>query len=125
MSTVVIPHGMSADVDNRWRFFTTQAGQAVGCDQDSELVNEITPQGPNDPKLPSNVDLANVPWPVGDFMLRIGRQDCHYRNNGQEPGRLFCPDREISCTEDSAKSRSSDKCADGYTFWHAVVYCDF
>ncbi|KAF1962964.1 hypothetical protein CC80DRAFT_434319 [Byssothecium circinans] len=124
MRTVVSRHISSADIDNSWRFFTTKIGHAVGCDQKSELVNEITPEGPSDPKLPSDVDSKNMPWPGGDFKLKIGGQECHYKNNGQNPGRLFCPDREISCTEDSAKSRGSEKC-DGYTFWHAVVYCDF
>lgn len=126
MMTAISPHIGRADIDNTWRFYTTTVGHAVGCDWKSNLVQEITPEGPSDAKLPNNVDSENLPWPAGDFKLNIEGEECYYKCDGTNAGRLFCPQREISCQEDSAKSKADgiNKC-NPYVRWHAAVYCDF
>ncbi|KAH5421018.1 hypothetical protein HBI46_082250 [Parastagonospora nodorum] len=125
LRTVVSPHFGGADVDNSWRFYTANVGRGIGCDQiGSDVPNEIKPEGPSDPKMPSNMDPEKLPWPAGEFKLRVADQECHYRNNGQNPGRLFCPDREIECLEEAAKRKGSEKCS-AYVTWHAAVHCDF
>ncbi|KAH5350513.1 hypothetical protein HBI48_165330 [Parastagonospora nodorum] len=125
MRTIVSPHIGGASVENSWRFFNTNVGRAVGCDQNnSDLVEEVMPEGPSDPKLPSNFDSTNLSWPAGEFKLQIAGQECYYRNNGKNPGRLFCSDREIECKEEDAKGKGGEKC-NAYTTWYAAVHCDF
>lgn len=124
LRTVVSPHFGSADVENTWHFFSTKIGHAVGCDQTNELVSEITPQGPSSVNMPSDLDSNNLPWPGGEFKINIADQDCVYKNNGMNAGRLFCSDREVSCAEDPAKNKGSQKC-DSLVNWQPAVYCDF
>ncbi|KAH5075895.1 hypothetical protein HBH95_126740 [Parastagonospora nodorum] len=125
LRTVVSPHFGGADVDNSWRFYTANVGRGVGCDQiGSDVPNEIKPEGPSDPKMPGNMDPEKLPWPAGEFKLLVAGQECHYKNNGQNSGRLYCSDREIECVEEVAKSKGSEKCS-AYVTWHAAVHCDF
>lgn len=59
-------------------------------------------------------------------MLIIEEQECEYKCDGTNPGRLFCQKKEIACREDSAKSHKEGmlKCGEG-NFFHATVFCDF
>jgi hypothetical protein len=125
MFSTVSPHGGFADVDIKWRFYTVSAGKAVGSCGETD-GQEITPQGPSDPKLDSNTSSDNPPWPAGTFKLKIEDQDCEYKCDGTNPGRLFCPNKQITCVEDSAKSKKegTKKCG-SYSFFHAAVFCDF
>jgi hypothetical protein len=82
------------------------------------------PEGPSDPKLPRNFDSKSLSWPAGEFRLQIAGQECYYRNNGKNPGRLFCSDREIECKEEDGKGKGGEKC-NAYTTWYAAVQCDF
>jgi hypothetical protein len=126
MITSINPHIGGSDVNNEWHFFTTKVGHAVECDWNSDPVQEVTSQGPSDTKLSSDTDSKNLPWPAGDYMLNIESEECHYKCDGTNPGRLFCPKKEVACREDSQKSRSEGmlKCG-AYNFFHAAVFCDF
>lgn len=127
MLTAINPRGIGrADLNNEWHFYTTPVGHAVGCDWKSNSVEEITTQGPSDTKLPSSTDPKNLPWPGGEYKLNIDGEECVYKCDGTNSGRLLCPQKEIACREDSQKSRSEGmlKCS-AYTFSHAAIYCDF
>ena len=79
-----------------------------------------------DLNLPSNTDPKNPPWPAGIFDMTIEGQGCQYKCAGTNIGRLFCPDKQVSCSEDSAKSRKEGmlKCESDH-FFHATIFCDF
>jgi hypothetical protein len=125
MMSTVSPHMGYADVDITWKFYTVSVGKAVGSCGETD-GQEITPQDPSDPKLPSNLSTDSPPWPAGTFKLKIEDQDCEYKCDGTNPGRLFCPNKQIACVEDSAKSKKDGtmKCG-SYSFFHATVFCDF
>jgi hypothetical protein len=125
MRTTVSPHAGYADTDVAWEFYTTSVGKAVdGCGKtDGE---KLTPKGPSETGLPTNLSTDNPPWPGGEFKLTIEGVDCTYKCNGKNAGRLFCPNREIACVEDSAKSKKdATKMCGTMSFFKATVYCDF
>ncbi|KAF2793033.1 hypothetical protein K505DRAFT_350230 [Melanomma pulvis-pyrius CBS 109.77] len=126
MIAAITPHVGYADINNQWHFFTTEVGHAVDCDRKSDPVHEIIPQGPSDPKLSPDVDPKNLPWPGGDFTLNINGEECHYKCDGTSAGRLFCSKTEISCKENSMKSRSNGLLHCGsFVMFHAAVWCEF
>ncbi|KAJ8118877.1 hypothetical protein OPT61_g212 [Boeremia exigua] len=126
MITQINSHSGGMSSNNEWHFYGTSAGHAVGCDWDSDQVQSINSQGPSDIKLPSSIDPRNPPWPGGEYKLTIDGAECIYKCDGLNPGRLFCPTKEIACRENPQKSGSEGllKC-NSYTFFHPVVYCDF
>ncbi|KAF2259767.1 hypothetical protein CC78DRAFT_585532 [Lojkania enalia] len=90
---------------------------------------KLTPEeGSADVELLPDVagNTKNLPWPGGSFKLNIEGDEYEDKSDSTNPGRLFCPKKEISCAEDSVKSKKvrSLKCGDR-VFFHAVVYCDF
>jgi len=126
MVTQINSHSGGASSNNEWHFYSTPVGHAVGCNWQSGSVQEVAPQGPSDTKLPSSIDSNSLPWPGGEYKLTIDGADCVYKNDRSNPGRLFCPNREIVCEEDSQKSSSEGMLeCNSYTFSHAAVYCDF
>lgn len=124
MVSTVNSHSGSADISSTWNFYTTTVGKAVGSCGETD-GEKITPgEGSSDVRLSG--DLENPPWPGGSFKLKIGGEDCEYKNDGTNPGRLFCPKKQIVCREDHMKSKKegSVRCgARGY--FHPVAYCDF
>jgi hypothetical protein len=128
MVTQVDSHSGGASYNAQWHFFTTSVGHEVSCDSSSDTqVSEISSQGPSDAKANFGGDHKNLPWPAGVYNLNIEGEDCQYRNDGTNPGRLFCPKREISCTEDSKKSTDQGLpgCSSSRVTFHPAVYCDF
>ena len=77
MTSSVSPHGGGADVSNIWKFYTISVGKAVGSCGETD-GQEITPEGPSDPSLPSNADPEYPPWPGGIFNMTIEGQGCQY-----------------------------------------------
>lgn len=125
MMSVVNSHSGSASLDSEWGFFTTSVGKAVGSCGETD-GEKLVPQGPSNHKISGNVNLENPQWPAGIFKLKIEGQDCEYKCDGTNPGRLFCPGKQISCTEDTLKSKAEGKLKCGSRgFFHAVAYCDF
>jgi hypothetical protein len=128
MLTQVNSHSGGASFDAQWHFYTTATGHAVGCDSSADTqVSEISPQGPSDPKSSFEGDHKNLPWPAGTYELDIEGEKCSYKNDGKGAGRLFCPKREIGCSEDSKKSTDQGlpACGSSRVTFHPAVYCDF
>jgi hypothetical protein len=128
MVSSVNSHAGFAIVDSNWNFYTTTVGKAVGSCGETEGEKLIPEEGSTDVKLPPDVagNTDNPPWPWGSFKLKVEGEECEYKNDSTNPGRLFCPKREISCVEDNMKSKKegSLRCSSG-VFFHAVIYCDF
>lgn len=126
---VVSPHFGGADIDYTWKFFTTPSGRGIDCSLGTDPVVEIKPEGPSDAKFGHNLNFdskTNMPWPGGDFKLTIDGQECHYKNNGSNAGRLFCPTREIACEEDRARKENDDiQTCSGFTMMKPNVWCKF
>jgi hypothetical protein len=128
MVTIVNSHSGSATYDAQWRFYTTTVGHGVSCDFASDnRVSEIASQGPSDTISNFSGDHKNLPWPAGVYNLNIEDEDCQYKNDGTNPGRIFCPKREISCMEESKKSTDQGLpgCSSSRVTFHPAVYCDF
>lgn len=125
MMSNVSPHFGGADVTHMWKFYTTTVGKAVGSCGETD-GQEITSAGPSDPSLPSIADPENPPWPGGIFNVTLEGNRCQYKCDGTNAGKLFCPDKQISCSEDSAKRKKEGtlKCGSDI-FFHATVFCDF
>ncbi|CZT11215.1 uncharacterized protein RCO7_09926 [Rhynchosporium graminicola] len=125
----VSPHFGGADIDHTWKFFTTPLGRGIDCSLGADPVVEINPEGPSDAKFGRNLNFSskdNMPWPGGDFKVVIDGQECHYKNDGSNAGRLFCPTREISCDADRARKENDDvqKCG-GFNMLKPNVFCQF
>jgi hypothetical protein len=118
----VSPHLGGADTDHVWRFYTTKVGKAVGSCGETE--GQAIGAESND--KPINPDIYNPPWVGGTYKLNIEGEACEYKCDGTNPGRLYCPKKEITRKEDSlkAKKEGSLKCGNAQ-FFHPVVYCDF
>ncbi|KAI8933116.1 hypothetical protein NX059_009759 [Plenodomus lindquistii] len=125
MTSIVNSHSGGATIDSQWNFFTTSVGKAVGSCGETD-GEKLTPSGGSDIKISGDVNLENPPWPAGEYKLNIEGQDCEYKSDGTNAGRLFCPDRQISCVEDGLKSSADGKLNCGSrAYFHAAVYCDF
>ncbi|KAJ4319958.1 hypothetical protein N0V94_003628 [Neodidymelliopsis sp. IMI 364377] len=118
-------HTGGASISNAWKFYTTKVGHPVGSCGETE-GQEILAQS-NDQPIESPDMLDNPPWPAGIYKLDIEGEACEYKCDGTNAGKLWCPKKQITCTEDSMKSKKQDgkqKCG-SRTFFHLVVYCDF
>ncbi|KAF1994058.1 hypothetical protein P154DRAFT_586974 [Amniculicola lignicola CBS 123094] len=106
MVSSVNTHAGSANVDSTWTFYTTTVGKAVGSCGETEGEKLTPEEGSTNVKLPAEVagNTDNPPWPGGSFKLKIEGEECEYKNDGTNPGRLFCPQREIYCKEEDMKS---------------------
>ncbi|KAH8728766.1 hypothetical protein GQ44DRAFT_747612 [Phaeosphaeriaceae sp. PMI808] len=125
MVSAVNSHLGSAPLDSVWNFFTTSVGKAVGSCGETD-GEKLTPRGSSDNKISGNVDLENPPWPTGIYKLNIEGEDCKYKCDGTNSGYLFCPNRQISCAEDSLKTKPEGKLKCGArVYFHATVRCDF
>ncbi|KAJ4361855.1 hypothetical protein N0V83_010796 [Neocucurbitaria cava] len=85
-----------ASQDIAWLFFATEYGQKVGCRVDPAY----TEKRQEDISKPAT-------YPGGTFDLRLCEEDCQYKNDGLNPGRLFCADKEIECKNDPAHEDGS------------------
>ncbi|PVH93640.1 hypothetical protein DM02DRAFT_695367 [Periconia macrospinosa] len=125
MVATVNSHAGGATVNSEWHFFTTSVGKAVGSCGETD-GQQLIPTGGSNVHISGKPDSENPPWPAGIYNLNIEGKDCEYKCDGTNPGRLFCGDKQIPCTEDSMKSKPEGKLKCGSrTSLHAVVYCDF
>ncbi len=83
--------------DNSWLFFETNKGQSALCQQETDAPLRT----PRD----KNANVNNPPWPGGTYNLRINDMECQYKNNGANPGALWCNGNNVPVTyyEDSMK----------------------
>lgn len=125
----VSPSFRQVDIEYSWKFFTTPLGRGIDCSLGTDPVVEIKPEGPSDAVFGHNLSFdpkTDVPWPGGDYKVVIDGQECHYKNDGSNAGRLFCPTREISCEEDRASKQYDDmQHCDSYTLLKSNVFCQF
>ena len=72
-----------------WKFFATEYGQAIGCRTDTVQDERNTRQ-----------DVSKQMFPLGVYGFELFGERCEYRNNGHNPGRLLCGNKNIECTVD-------------------------
>ncbi|KAI4710425.1 hypothetical protein J4E89_004880 [Alternaria sp. Ai002NY15] len=115
-------HGTSVSVNHEWKFYTTSVGKAVGSCGETD-GKEIVADTDETPRPGSD---SKAPFPGGIFKLDIEGEACTYKCDGNNPGRLFCPQREIACREDSKKNMEvgAMKCGRDQ-FFAPSVFCDF
>ncbi|CAI6339618.1 unnamed protein product [Periconia digitata] len=125
MMSIVNSHSRGATVDNNWHFYLTKIGHGVECDEKSDLVQEISSQGPSDTKVAD--DVKEVPFPGGSFKLDVGGQECEYKSDGTNPGRLFCKERQVECKEDTRRKDKdgAKKCSSSRQTFQTSVFCEF
>jgi hypothetical protein len=70
-------------------------------------------------RLPS---IRHCLWPVGYFTIKLADQECHFKSNGENLGRLWCPDRQIICVKDNTQAHL---CEELDPSRNPVVWCDF
>ncbi|ORY19378.1 hypothetical protein BCR34DRAFT_595350 [Clohesyomyces aquaticus] len=109
-----------------WLFFATDYGTAPECRTDT-LYHEERKMDPN--------DEDHTYYPGGEFPLKMPGfdQDCTYKNNGENAGRLFCPGKEIECKDDphdkDPSNPEADKgtydCDDGKKSRQPVFLCEY
>jgi hypothetical protein len=106
----------------QWKFYTTKVGKAVGSCGETE-GQSITADSNN---RPTSGTMVNPPWPAGIFRLDIEGETCMYKCDGTNPGRLFCPKKEIACHEDPKKRKADGllECRSGGLF-HPIIYYNF
>jgi hypothetical protein len=122
MVTTVAPHDFGASETHEWKFYTTMVNEAVGsC---GETKGKQIPAESNDKPHPVGDYDTNAPYPGGIFKLNIEGEACTYYCDGTNPGRLFCPQRQIGCKTDSNKNKKWLRCG-STQFFHPSVYCDF
>jgi hypothetical protein len=114
--------GTSVQVDHQWNFYTTKVGKPVGSCGETD-GQAISAESTDKPHVGSD---SKTPFPGGVFKLDIEGEACTYMCDETNPGRLFCPQREIECHEDPNKNQEigSMKCGSN-VFFAPSVYCDF
>jgi hypothetical protein len=87
---------------NEWLFFQGAKGVPAACRQEGEGWKE---------KFGTSGDAINkAPWPTISMKLsKLHGKECEYKNNGQNPGALWCKGRPvpINCHEDQAKKNKA------------------
>jgi hypothetical protein len=108
---------------NSWLFFFTAVGVSALCKSDKEAVLQSSTA--DDPAM-----VDNPPWPGGTFPLKLDGMDCEYKNDGGNPGALWCNGRSdaIPCRMDLLKGVEKGKVCD-QGLWtiaqHPVVLCEW
>jgi len=122
MITHYYGHGTSVSFNHEWKFYTTSVGKAVGSCGETD-GKEIVADTDETPRASSD---SKTPFPGGIFKLDIEGEACTYKCNGNTPGGLFCPLREITCRENSKKNMEvgAMKCGRDQ-FFAPSVFCDF
>jgi hypothetical protein len=74
--------------------------------------------------------IFNAPWPISTQPLKIDNMECEYKNNGENPGALWCKGRKdaISCYEEHAKKDKQPMyCGngDGEIARRLMAYCEW
>ncbi|KAJ4348760.1 uncharacterized protein N0V89_010138 [Didymosphaeria variabile] len=107
-----------------WKFFQVDYGKAAGCD-DEPVREEIRDR--------VDLDGTTLNYPGGTFDLKLWDQDCQYKNQGDNQGKLYCGDQSHECLDDPADKNPSDinadkgiyKCADDTQTREPVFLCSW
>lgn len=92
-----------------WLFLEADLGQGVGCREDFLRPFDTVPWD-----LSGNgaEDGSTFPGGTRDLDLTIDGQKCQYKNDGDDPGALWCGERGISCMDDPADKDPNDSNSD-------------
>ena len=103
--------------ENQWFFYETPVGKSAICRPADQTIAKFGPY----------IGYAEPRWPAGTFPVRPFGMDCEYKNNGQNPGALWCKGRSgpIGCKEeDRLASRNGQWCQSDV--WQLpYVYCEW
>ena len=109
--------------ENSWLFFTTSIGVSQLCHSDKDAISKV--KTVDDPSI-----IDNPPWPGDTFPLTLDGMECEYKNDGTNPGALWCKGKDgpIACQQDILKTDGKrKKCDSG--LWsisqHPVVTCEW
>jgi hypothetical protein len=113
-----------AGAETNWLFFSTKFGESALCKEDNYAIIK--------PKISTDTDIDNPPWPGGSYTLMIDGMDCEYKNDGTNAGALWCKEKNgqpIVCkAEDMRWEKKSKNCVkpgDWRIDQHAVVSCEW
>lgn len=101
-----------------WYFHVTEGGESAVCRPNDQVISSV--------RAENKPSIENPPWPGGEFPLKIDEPgDCYYKNDGSNPGALWCGEKAMPCQGDESKSSASQVCRNkNYkTSEHAVVVC--
>jgi hypothetical protein len=89
--------------ENKWLFFETDVGVAPGCRLEKESL--ANPEAGIGAQM-----IYDAPWPSITQSLKIDGMECEYKNDGQNPGALWCQGRKeaITCYEEKAKASGEE-----------------
>jgi hypothetical protein len=87
-----------------WLFLETDFGHGVECRTDFLIPFKTVPWASN----------GATTFPGGIWPLTMDEQSCEYRNSGDNPGKLFCGDKQIECVDDPAEEEQYT-CDGGFT----------
>jgi hypothetical protein len=112
--------------ENTWLFFATDPGVSALCRNEKDAVAKFPAGGGA-----SMID--NPPWPGGTFKVTIDGMKCEYKNDGSNPGALWCDGRDnaISCQVKDSKDKGKKGTKDCglKIIWsleqHPVVFCEW
>ena len=92
-----------------WLFLETDFEQGVGCREDFLRPFDTEPWD-----FSGNGAQAGSTFPGGtrELDLTIDGQKCEYRNDGDDPGALWCGERVIGCKNDPADKDPEDASSD-------------
>lgn len=72
--------------ENQWFFYMTPVGTSALCRHaDTTLAKFPMEGGP----------LFDLKWPSGTFKIQPDGMDCEYKNDGTNPGALWCKGRAV------------------------------
>ncbi|KAH7074078.1 SGNH hydrolase-type esterase domain-containing protein [Paraphoma chrysanthemicola] len=113
--------------EQRWIFFETKYGEPVGCrDIDNTSLKRKTP---DDHNLGAINDLEKIyPGPAEHELRGLWGEDCVYKNDGSNAGRLFCPsagDAGYECWEEPQKGKDGAFECDEMITRHAAITCEW
>ncbi|KAF1828489.1 hypothetical protein BDW02DRAFT_615419 [Decorospora gaudefroyi] len=102
--------------NDAWYFHVIKGGESAVCRPNDQAISSVSAW--------NNPSIENPPWPGGTFPLKVDELgNCEYKNDGSDPGALWCGEKAMPCHEDESKSGSSQVCSDKYykTSEHPVV----
>jgi hypothetical protein len=118
-----VSSGFSLIYKNRWLFYQTDRGVPIGCMDEKDALANAKVGG--DAKM-----IFNAPWPSITQSLKIDNMECEYKNNGENPGVLWCKGRKDAntCYEEHAKKDKDPKYCrngDGEIARRPTAYCEW
>jgi hypothetical protein len=84
---------------------------------------EITPQGPANANVSSDINQEKLQWPGETFKLSLEGKECEGMNDGEKK-RITCVEHEKKSTSDLAILPNCGGDTSRKMF-HPAVYCDY